>query len=374
MNALPSISKISICPYLKSMFKNISFCILIYSIFFISFAQAQGIVRAIEAAEAASKASKVTKAVEVASKTAKVTEGVEVTSKALKTLEVAKKFIWASQKFTRQISEMEIFCFMDKENLTLFSNYIPAGFESTIYIRTGNHDIPDAKTLVKYLTYGDGYKLPNEQFDKAFQNSINIKIDPSVYQDLSYRNIDWVGNQHLNVFDGKHSYKIISFKNSGGKLEPLAKIEKNVYIRIIPEEFCRTADYGNALRNFISFFNNAKEIGLETDDIKTNINDASIQQAANKITLGGFISNLASSGLTLVNYTCSGEEKIERLVFGVYKEPSGEDIFLKATDKLGEIEIDLKNQKQDDKGWGIGWYILIGFIALCIIGSFVKDE
>ena len=32
------------------------------------------------------------------------------------------------------------------------------------------------------------------------------------------------------------------------------------------------------------------------------------------------------------------------------------------------------NQKQDEKGLGIVWYILIGFIALCIIGSFVNDK
>ena len=354
------------------MSKNNFFCLFICFLFFVSFAQAQVIFRTIE--KASEEASKVPQIVEGVSKVPKITTAIEATSKALNTLEVANKFIWASQKYTKQISEMEIFCFMDKENLALFSNYVPLGLKSTTYIRIGNHDMLNAKTLVKYLTNGDEYKLPKEQFNKAFQNSINIKIDPSVYQDLSFRNIDWVGNQHLNIFDGEHSYKIISFINSDAKVEPLAKIEKNVYFRIIPERFCRAADYGNALRNFVSFFNNSKEIDLEPGDIQTNINYALIRQAADKVTLNDFINKLASSGLILVNYTCTGEKKIKRFVFGVYKEPSGENIFLNAADKLGEIDIDLKNQKQDGKGLGIVWYILIGFIALCIIGSFVNDK
>lgn len=292
----------------------------------------------------------------------------------------AKKSAFWYSEYTDDVGKIDGFLLVNDNKIELRSNL--RADESKVYcvsapLGTIESNVVDTREYVRVLISHENIDDTRSFLDNAYKN-MRLRVDPSIFEKVNFENINWGSKNKIYLFDGENSYVMRILKSANGEVEPAIEMGKNFYRRITTREFCTAVDYATVLYDSYMFLTNAKALEIESNGIQTNLNSSVVEHATQTRYIGSFISELTAAGYVLVDVTCQADEMIKKYVYEVYEEPSASDYFLNLADKIGDVEVTIKQPNLDEsKGMAVGWKILIWvvviFIVLGIIGSFIKD-
>jgi hypothetical protein len=263
------------------------------------------------------------------------TSGIEGFEEVAKT---AKNYIGKS---TKELSEAKIYVTVEKDHLYIHSNY-KTGKKDEIVLFPTKYITDTLKSDLKGYTYynivgpADLSDVSLSTFNLHFRE-IEFYVDQKLFSDPKFSKLD-LGDATIRVVD-RHGIPHITDIVPNTRNERMVELHSDVYARLTPEGVCNLAEHVSLLWDIADLIGKAESKRLNSDNLKTNINDKRVVQAEKQSTYGNFFSELKSLGFTLVDLTCKTHANKNKLSLTVYEEPSETEIASSIVDNVGDIEI-----------------------------------